>query len=77
MYFRHVKKAKTDSTGFKMFEWLSNFSKNERYDFELKFLIVGHFAYLREATARITYIIHFIGFAFYISLQDLKKCLQG
>ena len=31
MIFRHVKKAKTDSTGFKMFEWLSNFSKNERY----------------------------------------------
>ena len=33
MIFRHAKKAKTDSIGFKMFEWLSNFSKNERYDF--------------------------------------------
>ena len=40
MIFRHAKKAKTDSIGFKMFEWLSNFSKNERYDFNYGLLRV-------------------------------------
>ena len=40
MIFRHGKKAKTDSIGFKMFEWLSNFSKNERYDFHYGLLRV-------------------------------------
>ena len=36
-----MKKAKTDSIGFKMFEWLSNFSKNERYDFNYGLLRVS------------------------------------